>query len=142
MHRFPTEELIRLLLARALYWPILLAFLVLALIRWRKHPRASLWATLGLSFLLIVSIGRAAFYTIMLWLAPVELTIPDNGFINLATVSAVVWTTLDAIGIVVILLGVFSNRARSSDPGQSDASIARVSAFQTTEHLRDRIEER
>jgi uncharacterized membrane protein len=105
------ENVLRMLLVRV---PLLLvagAGLLMALVRWRRHPTASLWAMLGMLVLLFVVFGEVVYYTFMPRLFPELYHIDERRqFFDFFFLSSLVWLFLDAVGVGLVVAAVFSDR--------------------------------
>jgi hypothetical protein len=114
------EDLYRLLIDILTQLPSLLAMLiciVVAIVRWQRHPRASLIVILALAFL---SLGNIFFTAVFIWGARWAVSI--GNFENpqsVYTVIGFIYNVLFAIAMGGLLLAVFIQRPSLSviEPG-------------------------
>jgi hypothetical protein len=99
-----------------MHLPILmisLAAVVVALVRWRQAPQASLFCMLGFGVIFCLSAGMP-FIQYFLIMGPGRPT--GGGMGVLMTVFSVSWSALTAVAYVLLALAVFAGRSK---PAQS-----------------------
>jgi hypothetical protein len=108
------EILASLLKALAQRLPFLLvciAGIALVVVRWRRSPRASLLALLGLATFLISSLGALFVYEALpRWIVRWQAS-PERASLVYSTAS-VLFYAIDGLGLALLLAAVFAERAR------------------------------
>lgn len=114
------EDLHRLLLDVLTQLPSLVTMLiciVVAIVRWKRHPKASLIVIIALTLL---GLGSLVFSAVFIWGARWVVSVGnfDNSQI-VFTVIGIVYNILFALAISVLLLAVFIQRPRLrvNEPG-------------------------
>ncbi len=83
--------------------------LVFALVRWRLHPKASLYAVIGLGTLMFSSLGGTAAFAFL------TSSMLNNGVASVSTyVMALGFARVlcSSVGLGFVVAGVFANRSR------------------------------
>jgi hypothetical protein len=108
------------LLPRLLGMIVLIVGIVLALTWWQRHPRASLWALLACGLLLLSSVAGLVWYSMLPTMqANRGLSAMQMGW--LYSISAFVFAAVNAAGLAMLLVAVFSGRAPARPPGWQPA---------------------
>lgn len=96
---------------------IILVCSILAIVRWKRHPRVSLVVLIGLLLLLLHEFAFAVIYA---WIP--ELIVSSTSDVNRATVSrsvyiaiAVIYNCLETVPFVLLLIAAFMSR-RKTEP--------------------------
>lgn len=90
--------------------PILLIWLVgviIAIVRWQRHPRTSLMLVLGLAILTLASLIGVFWEA---WLPQGAARIGVSRIGALASVYGIVQALISAVGWVLVIIAVFSKR--------------------------------
>ncbi len=98
------------------YILICVAGLVVALMRWSRHPRTSLLALLGSATLLLSSLATIVVYDLVS-LAINRWAMAMERAETLFTATSFVAFTVDAIGVALLLVAVFRERGVRRAPG-------------------------
>lgn len=103
------ESTVRGLGIRLPYLLVLVGGLVVVLMRWSRHPRASLMALLGIAVLLLSSLATLVVYDLVSmamnrWQWPMERAE------LLFTATSFLVFTVDAVGVALLLAAVFRER--------------------------------
>ena len=94
---------------------VCIAGLALVAIRWRRHPRASLLALLGVVALFLSSLGTLlAYEALPRWMIRWQGA-AERGELVYSTVN-VLFFTIDALGLGLLLAAVFAERSRNDRP--------------------------
>jgi hypothetical protein len=106
------DDLYRLLLEVLTQLPSLLTMavcIVVAIVRWKRHPRASLIVILALTFL---SLGSLVFSAIFIWIPKlfVSLENPDSVQVGY-TIMQVIYNLLFTLALGALILAVFTKRS-------------------------------
>jgi hypothetical protein len=95
----------------------IIACLILAIVRWKRHPRASLLMVIGLVLLLIHEFAFAVVYA-----SVPDLIIKSANELERATVSrnlnivlAVTYNCLEVVPFVVFLIAIFMGRRKTEN---------------------------
>ena len=82
--------------------------LAAALIMWRRSPRAALFVCLAMVLFLFTSFVMPLVHLYLIFHRPDGL----DGFPNVLTIFTVVWSCLNGIGIVLLVVAAFAGRSR------------------------------
>ncbi|MCM3872180.1 MAG: hypothetical protein ND895_15970 [Pyrinomonadaceae bacterium] len=108
------EDLYRLLLDVLTQLPSLLTMLiciVVAIVRWKRHPRASLIVIIALAFL---SLGSLAFAAVFVWVPRWVVSVGNPASAqSVFVVLGTIYNVLFAVAMAVLLLAVFIQRPSS-----------------------------
>lgn len=91
---------------------VCLVGIIIALVRWKKHPRVSLFALLGLGLWLLVSLVFTAVSAWMpFWMQSQEIPISQYSLIN--GVANILRTLLGTGSFILLLIAIFGWRGES-----------------------------
>jgi hypothetical protein len=90
---------------------VYIVFFVISVVRWRRHPRASLLAVVGLAMLTLSSISEIILSTtIFQWAVQGELS--WNDATDYFTAVRMGYYVFQMVGMILILTAVFASRAQ------------------------------
>jgi hypothetical protein len=121
MESFRLFELLRALLEQTPSLLILLVCIVLAFIRWKRHPKVSLTLVIGLGLLLLHGIAFAIVYHVVPYWFIRSATSENIQVViqRVYLVLALISNSLAAVCFVVLLVAVFMQRNPALDESKA-----------------------
>lgn len=84
--------------------------LVVVLVNWKRAPRAAIWALLAFALALVIYLGMPALHTVLQrWVFQGS---DQASRVWVFTAVGLVWSTLHGCCYVLLLVGVFTDRAK------------------------------